>query len=332
MIELTEEQLEHVATIQPDTSRQTPPELLDYKLLCRQNTGISLYDSGGDHGRAWQQPPPADVLFTWDDAGCPAVLTTHMVLRDCWPIDQELTAEYWQKLEPIGQWLDELLRINADDTYILHAFMLAKGYASEGYWEETGEYENFSQPIRYCHYHRPGGPDKAAVMIHNGMDIRGGWTTPVLADPSDVCPLPCQVGYRAYRGFDAHGRPLTDAQLAESQWPATSDSAHHDMCEDIRELFKASIGGIAYAGVRKADGAFVFIHAGDARPSRHLYKLTEDAIRDQHRAGYLDSPKRKRWMKDIEQYLTIKDNHGEKEAHGILADLLALRLQNEEPR
>jgi len=149
-----------------------------------ENTGMAMCDSGGAYGRNWEKnqgrtfiDEPATVLKfeRWGD--CFSINVTHNVFH----------------------WLNERVDYDADMTRKLKVFARRKQY-EDSYWliimedfaAKHGAHEDsigmvntyngedlLSQVLQYYHwYDRDAYAEYAAIQIHGGCDVRGGYTAP----------------------------------------------------------------------------------------------------------------------------------------------------------
>lgn len=149
-----------------------------------ENTGVHPLDSGGFYGRAWQRnrqikdwkKTPEVLITTFDDgdffvsANVFHVLTRHLT-RD--EVSRRLEKEFYDFAEKPE---------NEDLTWFQLMLEFAKILKESGFEiisiDNTYNYENvLSQDLQYVIF---GNDDDAWIIlqIHNGADIRGGYTKP----------------------------------------------------------------------------------------------------------------------------------------------------------
>jgi len=161
----------------------------DFKELARINTGSHFLDSGGAYGRHWEKPAIPDdmpleyVVDYGEFDGEPWLelrICTAVLLDDHLEIDQQATRHFrlWAALaSPKGSWL-----------------AVAQEYCERmvetGRWEMDGHfpigsdnsYNGDSDIDQDFQYTTPGiYTDIALIQMHNGCDVRGGYTAPVVA-------------------------------------------------------------------------------------------------------------------------------------------------------
>jgi len=184
-----------------------------------ENTGIAMCDSGGAYGRNWEKnqgrtfiDEPATVLNFEKWGECFHINITHNVFH----------------------WLNERVDYDAGMTRRLKAFARRKQY-EDSYWPEivedfAGEHganedsigsvntyngaDLLSQVLQYYHwYNRDTDVEYAAIQIHGGADVRGGYTAPKVYRVSDGlfdnaratihCPV-CRAMWDSDEGYYWH--------------------------------------------------------------------------------------------------------------------------------
>ena len=166
-------------------------EVANFKELARVNTGRHMLDSGGATGRHWQQPAIADdtplkTASIWDGELDYISVNTAIHLDDSLTINQQETKRFhdWAStVDPDNNksWpelLDEYTKevrfgnLLEDTDYVING--------DNTYNSET----SFNQVFQWWTIGNEYGDDIELVIIqmHNGADVRGGYTAPVLAD------------------------------------------------------------------------------------------------------------------------------------------------------
>jgi len=156
-----------------------------FKELARVNTGTHFLDSGFESGRHWQQPaiPDNAPLYYWDGSeaypmfaiNTAQMLDEHLTIDDqatrhfrLWaamvdPDDRrawlDLAHEYKDRMVETGRWSDK-----GDGEFSDNVFN----------WEtDFDQVFQFVAPTLHC--------DAFLIQMHNGADVRGGYTAPVVA-------------------------------------------------------------------------------------------------------------------------------------------------------
>lgn len=161
---------------------------LTWSQVVRQNTGTHCMDSGGESGRHWQQPLPTKPIsleFHERDnkiIEVSGVISLSHFLDATTEIDQDLTEwlrkESGESLSEYAELLADHLGVGvnvlsiADNTYN-HENDLSQDFQ----WVIVGDSENWIDDIDSCW---------AIVSTHNGADIRGGYSDPVVCKMVDV--------------------------------------------------------------------------------------------------------------------------------------------------
>lgn len=187
----------------------------------RENTGKAMCDSGGESGRAWQQPPVAvespDVTWdkTWMD--CSATISTAHFLAEAFTMRDDLNADFDKWVEDVeGTWFE------CGDEY-----MLSKGYHCHTRGNVCNNENDLSQVYVYEVWTKnEDEPDwvwaddaVAAIYVHTGADVRGGYTRPYFAESSGGYTVPFDLN-ASYYIHDSH--TLDDAARREidEEWEA----------------------------------------------------------------------------------------------------------------
>lgn len=163
------------------------------------NTGAHLLDSGGYYGRNWERnaAKSLDDFITephsWMDAyGCLTISLFHH-LDGAVDFEAKLDAEYRaftegseaSHLEDIENWIESI-------------------GATEGYSDNSYNHESaLSQVIQYTTFEYDGS-QYVALQIHQGCDVRGGYTRPWIFALSDDCALLGEYGSVYCTGEDQH--------------------------------------------------------------------------------------------------------------------------------
>ena len=167
---------------------------LTWNQVVRQNTGSHFLDSGMENGRHWQQPLPTKAItleFHERDGKIvevSGVISTSHFLDATTKIDQDLTKwlrkESRESLSEYAELLANYLGVGvevlsiADNTYN-HENNLSQNFQ----WVIVGDSENWMDDIDSCW---------VIVSTHNGADVRGGYSDPV------VCKITAVEGFNFF--------------------------------------------------------------------------------------------------------------------------------------
>jgi len=171
-----------------NTTTQTKTEAVILEMLL-ENTGKSMLDSGGDHGRAWQrnQASGAEAITEAPavtfDYGSP-VLSVYHFLTEHLEYAPMLDAAYsvWDETHPDDGWLETV-----------DSFLDTFGVGQDGGFYESGRFTLNTYEIEYCLLSQVlqftkfdlAGTDYLALQIHGGADVRGGYTKPRIFQVDD---------------------------------------------------------------------------------------------------------------------------------------------------
>lgn len=142
--------------------------------MLKENTGSHMLDSGGAYGRHWERnqkkkfmkEPRFDVKFEKADAGhlrCDIKKSLFHHLCD--------TLEYNEEMDK--KWIEFYnLPENEEKGWLTLMEEFMKGHTYNSYNGES----MLTQVIQYC---SDNGGYQILLQIHNGCDVRGGYTAPV---------------------------------------------------------------------------------------------------------------------------------------------------------
>jgi len=159
---------------------------LTWNQVVRQNTGSHCMDSGGEGGRHWQQPLPTKPIsleFHERDGKIvevSGVISLSHFLDATTKIDQKLTK--WLRKES-GESLSEYAELLADYLGVKVVSEADNTYSHENDLSQNFQYilvgsnENWLDDIDSCW---------VIISTHNGADIRGGYSDPVVCKMIDV--------------------------------------------------------------------------------------------------------------------------------------------------
>ena len=231
----------------------TPNEMLNWDKItfaaaCRENTGIAMCDSGGDHGRSWQQPDisvNAPEIRDWHK-GCSATIQTSTFLDDRMEILRDLQRD-WQEWDAEQRDLDWFESGRH--------FMIEKGYATAARGNVYNGENDLSDIYVYEVWQKPGEETSsdwiyddnavAVLYIHTGADPRGGYGRPIFcktkgdyAIPMDLC-----AEYKASPPAPAEGEAVESEvdwghfQEIDEKWQTGYSSYPYGALEDDVETW-----------------------------------------------------------------------------------------------
>ena len=164
-------------------------ENLVFKML-QQNTGIHMCDSGGENGRMWQRnakktlkdfknEPEAtlDIADGWMDI---SISTFHHLTRT---LELDKFCDKFNKL-PCSDWDGDFYGTSAKQCEWLEGH----GFEQNKHRREFNTYNwdsNLSQVLQGSFLTCDGLGDYVLLQIHNGADVRGGYTDAKLFLASD---------------------------------------------------------------------------------------------------------------------------------------------------
>jgi hypothetical protein len=152
--------------------------------MLTENTGISIMDSGGDDNRSWQQnrkiydfrKQPGIEVTVYSDGDVTFSMSVFHYLRD--------RVEYTEASASLTERMDEYGREN--DVYgliLMEDFIeYITGYQAKTFNTYNGE-NLLSQVLQGAEFTYDGA--YIALQIHNGCDVRGGYTHPVIFELRD---------------------------------------------------------------------------------------------------------------------------------------------------
>jgi hypothetical protein len=172
-----------------------------------------MLDSGGDSGRHWQRnqlkpidsfkEEPRAVMDEWGEVTIS--LFHHLVealhvTRLSEALDEELT-DFSKERE--GSYLEDI------EAFIEH-IGAEEGYSENSYNRES----NLSQVIQYQTF-TLGGTEYVALQIHQGADVRGGYTRPYIFELADEYALLSEYASILCTGEEKHRYDWSNEWLIE---------------------------------------------------------------------------------------------------------------------
>ena len=159
--------------------------------LLKQNTGEDICDSGGYHGRHWQmnqkkdfEKEPVLSMEVWEDQAIPSLSTYHY-LKNFLGVTK--------KSDELDESLHEFMRApeRQDNSYLqdMKEWVEKNSYGNIGVTNTYNGEDTVSQVLQYDLFMgeepKKGEEgvdiydcDHIALQIHNGCDVRGGYTRP----------------------------------------------------------------------------------------------------------------------------------------------------------
>lgn len=196
---------------------------LDRELIksLKESTGVSFLDSGGSYGRHWQRNQLRDFLseksysLTVNSWGIEYTKNIFHFLRDCLEWHPQLNRsfnEFQKKYDNNYSWFEvlrEFLTAKIKTGYIQKTGIYSDGGYVKKYDDIFCEYtynqENvLSQDFQYWLFSTKNDDEIAVIMIHNGCDARGGFTSPKFYTYEDSllmysdCYIGCENGHSWY--------------------------------------------------------------------------------------------------------------------------------------
>lgn len=182
-------------------------------------TGRHMLDSGGEGGRHWQRnqlksidlfrEEPRAVMDEWGEVTISLfhhLVDALKVTRLSEALDEEL---YAFSKEREGSYLDDIA------AFIKH-IGAEEGYSENSYNRES----NLSQVIQYQTF-TLGGTEYVALQVHQGADVRGGYTRPYIFELADEYALLSEWGSIECTGEESHRYDWSSEWLIEGS-PAPS--------------------------------------------------------------------------------------------------------------
>lgn len=150
--------------------------------MLKENTGINFMDSGGSNGRAWQRnqgvdfasQPEVEVDYEWMNEGDRIDFTIdlyHFLNNNL--TSDEITDEFNSRFNVMNDWdgYGYGLSIDASD-WLASCFNLKGSDLSDGWYNSYNGESNLSQIIQFRYI----GNGYVILQVHNGCDVRGGYT------------------------------------------------------------------------------------------------------------------------------------------------------------
>ena len=232
--------------------------VINFKSLVRQNTGIHMMDSGGDNGRHWQQPlptAPITVAIGYNN-GLDVSISTAAFLTEHLEIDQKLT-----------KWL----RKQAASNYTEYADALAEKlgltvlcsdntYNSENDLDQNFQFSAVGPKDASWFYE--GSDCYLIVETHNGADIRGGYSAPVVCKIKSDSFLDWNCGAVFTSYAEAAGNTLDAIEQSEQFAIGYHNNPIYHLNDEIAEVLTV-IGTDFVAKLKNGATVTGYIYAHD---------------------------------------------------------------------
>lgn len=148
--------------------------------MLKENTGAHILDSGGAYGRHWEQNQKIDLDVQ------PQVWANYSVYNNSLEICATISLYHWMNTclrydAELQEKFDALVEQYPDNTPWLQ---IMENYAEKNfsrYFTVCNTYNepdswDLSQVIQFIH--NDDGDDSLILQVHNGCDVRGGYTAP----------------------------------------------------------------------------------------------------------------------------------------------------------
>ncbi len=175
-------------TTQNPRQSETADKLAD---MLRENTGRSILDSGDHYGRHWERNQDQDFasqaggtleFCARDGVDILATVNVYHFLLDRLEYNEDLDNRYRKYVEREDLYLD----LQSAQGFV-NSLAGAKGIYGDGQPFAENTYNGndlLSQVIQYVYWTDDDGAH-ILLQIHNGCDVRGGYTDPVAFDVTD---------------------------------------------------------------------------------------------------------------------------------------------------
>jgi hypothetical protein len=233
---------------------------INFKSLVRQNTGKHMMDSGGDNGRHWQQPIPKQPVTVTKgyNNGLDVSISTADFLEAHLEIDVKLTKwlrkqdanNYSEYAEALAEKL-QLTVLCSDNTY-----------NSENDLDQNFQFSAIGPKGADWFYESDGC--YIIVETHNGADIRGGYSDPVVCKLKSDQFLDWNCGAVFTKYTDADGIAHDAYEMGEQYSIGYQSAPIYHLNEAIAEVIEVS--GIDFK-VKLKNGAtvkgYIYAHGGN---------------------------------------------------------------------
>lgn len=150
--------------------------------MLKENTGTNFLDSGGAYGRHWERnqgvdfasKPAVEVDCNWSNEGDRIDFTInlyHFLTTNL--TSDDVTDEFNSRFEVMDDWDVLVAGLSGDAIWWLaRRFKVRASDLSNGWYNSYNGESNLSQVIRYRYI----GDGYVILQVHNGCDVRGGYT------------------------------------------------------------------------------------------------------------------------------------------------------------
>lgn len=175
---------------------QTPFEI--FTTLTRENTGISFMDSGGANGRHWQHPAISEELpyrnEVWDENEVSSAMSTAHFLAS---VFDDVNNDENRKLNNAFMFFANR-KENKDEAWfsLVHEYGEKMGWTSAARNNTCNDENDFSQDFVFEMFYANEaaceiddylyGDVIVCIHTHNGADVRGGYSSPIFIQTSDL--------------------------------------------------------------------------------------------------------------------------------------------------
>ena len=183
----------------------TPIERAIHEMLI-ENTGVHILDSGGAYGRHWERnreiedfrKTPEVYVTVWEDGDMVIYINIFHFLTRTLDIDKT-SIKLNRSLERFAN-REENKRLSWLDIMEEFAVRLEEcGWEAYGPWNSYNWENYLSQVIQGITLYSPKEEPYVILQIHNGCDVRGGYTKPRIFKIADeVAFFGCQDGIIAH--------------------------------------------------------------------------------------------------------------------------------------
>lgn len=152
-----------------------------FKNLIRENTGSNFLDSGSTYGYKYQKPIPKKAITLDGDCARNSISGTISLLHfleSNLTIDQEATANLRGAID----------RDECDDVYSGYAaYFVKRGYKLDDSDNTCNHDTDLDQEFQFSILTAVDDSQIIIIESHNGCDVRGGYSAPVVCDLPDYC-------------------------------------------------------------------------------------------------------------------------------------------------
>ena len=144
--------------------------------MFQEGTGSALCDSGGIYGRHWQRNQlrtladfQSELEVQWSEHGYYLISTFHYLIKAA-GLDLDETCQQFNQL-PCENWDGETYGISADQT----TWLEDRGFTFGASWNTYNGETSLTQVLQGTNL-ECGGEHYVLIQLHQGCDVRGGYT------------------------------------------------------------------------------------------------------------------------------------------------------------